>query len=100
MKLSVISGTAAEVTNALVVHMFVTLPYLLIGYGLPVSTSLANVGALVGVGYASMGSTGINKRTVAVLMSSWVCSVFVNALVTYLIYSAILPYTEPIITPN
>lgn len=100
VKLSVISGTAAEITNALVVHMFVTIPYLLIGYGLPVSTSLANVGALVGVGYASMGSTGINKRTVAVLMSSWVCSVFVTALVTYTIYSALLPYTGPIIAPN
>ena len=100
VKLSVISGTAAEVTNALVVHMFVTVPYLLIGYGLPVSTSLANVGALVGVGYASMGSAGINKRTVAVLMSSWVCSVFITALITYTIYSALLPYTGPIITPN
>jgi len=99
VKLSVISGTAAEITNALVVHMFVTIPYILIGYGLPVSTSLANVGALVGVGYASMGSTGINKRTVAVLMTSWVCSVFVTALVTYMVYSALLPYTGPIITP-
>jgi PiT family inorganic phosphate transporter len=100
VKLSVISGTAAEISNALVVHMFVTIPYLLIGYGLPVSSSLANVGALVGVGYASMGSTGINKRTVAVLISSWVCSVFVTALITYTIYLAILPYTGPIIAPN
>ena len=100
VKLSVISGTAAEISNALVVHMFVTIPYLLMGYGLPVSSSLANVGALVGVGYASMGSTGINKRTVAVLMSSWVCSVFITALVTYMIYLAILPYTGPIIAPN
>ena len=100
VKLSVISGSAAEISNALVVHMFVTIPYLLMGYGLPVSSSLANVGALVGVGYASMGSTGINKRTVAVLMSSWVCSVFVTALVTYTIYLAILPYTGPIIAPN
>ncbi|MBA7478463.1 hypothetical protein GH157_07585 [archaeon] len=99
VKLSAISGTAAEISNALVVHMFVTIPYFLIGYGLPVSSSLANVGALVGVGYASMGSTGINKRTVAVLMSSWVASVFITALFTYMIYSAILPYTGPIIAP-
>jgi len=100
VKLSVISGTAAEITNALVVHMFVTLPYLLIGYGLPISTSLANIGALVGVGYASLGSTGINKRTVALLMSSWVFSVLATALVTYVIYSTLLPYTGPIMSPK
>jgi len=99
VKLSVISGTSAEISNALVIHMFVTIPYLLIGYGLPVSSSLANVGALVGAGYASMGSTGINKRTVARLILSWVASVFITALITYTIYSAILPYTGPIIAP-
>ena len=99
VKLSVISGTSAEISNALVIHMFVTIPYFLIGYGLPVSSSLANVGALVGAGYASMGSTGINKRTVARLILSWICSVCVTALITYLVYSAILPYTGPIIAP-
>jgi PiT family inorganic phosphate transporter len=100
IKLNIISGTAAEITNALVVHMFITIPYILIGYGLPISTSIANIGALVGVGYASYGSTGINKRTVARLMSTWILSVLVTALVTYMIYSALLPNIGPIIAPN
>jgi len=100
IKLSVVSGTAAEITNALVVHMFVTLPYLVIGYGLPISTSLANIGALVGVGLASLGSSGINKRTVALLLTCWVASVFVTAAVTYVIYSMALPIVGPIIEPK
>ncbi len=100
IKLSIVSGTAAEITNAIVVHCFVTLPYLLIGYGLPISTSLANIGALVGVGLSSLGSVGINKRTVALLISCWVASVFVTAIVTYAIYSMLFPHTGPIIKPN
>ena len=100
IKLSVVSGTAAEITNALIVHMFVTLPYLVIGYGLPISTSLANIGALVGVGLASLGSSGINKRTVALLLTCWVASVFVTAAVTYVIYSMALPIVGPIIEPK
>jgi PiT family inorganic phosphate transporter len=100
IKLSVVSGTAAEISNALVVHMFMTLPYLLMGYGLPISTSLANIGALVGVGLAAYGSSGINKRTVALLTMFWVASVFVTALVTYVTYRLILPITGPIIKPD
>jgi len=100
IKLSIVSGTSAEITNALVVHMFVTLPYLLIGYGLPISTSLANIGALVGVGLASYGSSGINKRTVATLVLCWVASVFVTAIVTYVAYSTLLPRVGPLIKPN
>ncbi len=99
VRLSIVSGTAAEITNALIVHMFVTLPYMLIGYGLPISTSLANIGALVGVGLAGYGSSGINKRTVALLIISWVSSVLVTAFLTYVAYSTVLPRTGPLMKP-
>lgn len=100
IRLSVVSGAAAEVTNALVVHLFVTLPYLLIGYGLPISTSFANIGALVGVGLSSYGSSGINKRTVSALIICWIGTVFVTATITYLAYTLLLPRTGPIIRPG
>ena len=32
INLNIVSGTAAELTNALVIHLFVTIPYLIIGY--------------------------------------------------------------------
>lgn len=100
IKLSLVSGSAAEITNAIVVHMFVTVPYMLTGYGLPISTSLANIGALVGVGLASYGSAGINKRTVGLLSAVWVASVIVTALVTYAVYSILVPLIGPIVRPN
>jgi PiT family inorganic phosphate transporter len=97
LRLSVVSGTAAEITNALVIHLFVTLPYMLIGYGLPISTSLANIGALVGVGLSSYGASGINKKTVTLLVSGWVATVLVTALATYTLYSLLFPWLGPII---
>ena len=97
IRLNVASATAAEVANALVVHLFVTIPYMVIGYGVPISTSLANIGALVGVGFSSYGSSGINKTTVGTLIVSWVLSVGATALVTYILYSLLLPITGPIL---
>ena len=52
--LNVISGTAAETSNAMIVHLFSVIPYMIIGYGIPISTSLASIGALVGVGFAQL----------------------------------------------
>jgi PiT family inorganic phosphate transporter len=99
IRLNVASATAAEITNALVVHMFVTIPYIVIGYGVPISTSLANIGALVGVGFSSYGATGINKKTVGILVMSWVMSVGATALVTFTLYRLLLPITGPLLSP-
>jgi PiT family inorganic phosphate transporter len=98
-RLNPVTGTAAEVANALVVHLFTIVPYVLLGYGMPISTSLASVGALVGVGLASYGSTGINRRTVAVLFSSWLATVLITAVLTYVLYSVLVPFVGPIIQP-
>jgi len=98
IRLNVASATAATVANALVVHLFVTIPYMVIGYGVPISTSLANIGALVGVGFSSYGYSGINKTTVGTLVVCWVLSVGGTALVTYTLYSLLLPITGPILS--
>ncbi|MEM3922144.1 MAG: inorganic phosphate transporter, partial [Nitrososphaerota archaeon] len=60
-RLDPISGFAAELSNAFIVHMFTTIPYFLLGYGIPISTSLAGVGAVIGVGLAMYRSAGVNK---------------------------------------
>ncbi len=100
LKLNVISGTAAEVTNAIVVHLFTALPYMLLGYGMPISTSLANIGALVGVGIASYGSSGFNRRTVFVLTISWIATVLVTAILAFVGYLALFPLIGPILGPK
>ncbi|HDD40006.1 MAG TPA: inorganic phosphate transporter, partial [Nitrososphaeria archaeon] len=99
-KLDPVSGFAAELSNAFVVHMFTTIPYLLFGYGIPISTSLASVGAVIGVGLAMYRSAGINKRTVMILMSAWIASVALTAVLSYALYSLLLPITGPILKPN
>ena len=96
-RLDPISGFAAELSNAFVVHMFTTIPYFLFGYGIPISTSLAGVGAVIGVGLAMYGSAGINKKTLTSLFTAWVASITVTALASYILYSAIFPITGPIL---
>ncbi len=51
-RLDLVSGLAAELSNALTVWLFTTLPYMLIGYGMPISTSYASVSSIIGVGIA------------------------------------------------
>ena len=99
-KLDPVSGFAAELSNAVVVHMFTTIPYFLFGYGLPISTSLASVGAVIGVGLAMYKSAGVNKRTIMVLVAAWIASITVTAIVSYILYSFLLPITGPILRPK
>jgi len=99
-RLDIISGAAAEVSNALIVHLFTLIPYMLLGYGMPISTSIASVGSLVGVGLAHYGSSGINKKTIMVLSAGWVATIFVTAFLTYVFYTILFPYIGSIIKPN
>jgi len=85
-RLNVISGLAAELSNALVVYLFTTLPYYLIGFGLPISTSLATVGSIVGVGLSSGGRRGINIGVVSRLMGLWILTVPASATLSITIY--------------
>lgn len=91
-RLDVLTGLAAEVSNALVVYLFTTIPYMLMGYGLPISTSYATVGSIIGAGLAkSRGS--INKTTTASIAAFWILTVPVCAILCgsmYLISTSII----------
>ena len=99
-RLDPVSGFAAELSNAFVVHMFTTIPYMLIGYGIPISTSLAGVGSVVGVGLAMYKSAGVNKATLIKLFMAWVGSITVTAISSYILYSILVPVTGPILKPK
>ncbi|OYT38875.1 MAG: hypothetical protein B6U89_05090, partial [Desulfurococcales archaeon ex4484_58] len=49
-RLDLLTGLAAELSNALTVWLFTTIPYLLFGYGMPISTTHASVASIIGVG--------------------------------------------------
>jgi len=88
-KLNPLMGFAAELSNAVVVYLFTTIPYLLMGFGLPISTSLATGGSLIGVGLASGKKININKKTVTILVSFWILTVPVSIILSASIYWAI-----------
>ena len=99
-RLDPVSGFAAELSNAFVVHMFTTIPYLLFGYGIPISTSLAGVGSVIGVGLAMYRSAGVNKDTVFKLFTAWIASVTLTAIASYILYTLLFPITGPILKPK
>jgi len=71
-KLELISSFSAELTNALIVWLYTTIPYMLFGWGLPISTTYASISSIIGVGLARGGWRSVNWRVVAVILSSWV----------------------------
>jgi len=78
---------AAGMANALVVWMFTTVPYILFGYGLPISTTYAAVGSIIGVGIAKYRSfAGVSFKTVIFIMTAWLLTLPLSALASTAIY--------------
>ncbi len=70
-RLDPLTGLASEYSNAFVIFLFTVIPYYLIGFGIPISTTHASIGAIIGVGIASMGFRGVNKRTIGKILLTW-----------------------------
>ena len=84
-RLDLNSALSASLSNAVVVYLFTTLPYILFGFGLPVSTSYAAVGAIIGAGLAQ-SRTAISKSVAVKLVSFWVITIPASALLTIAVY--------------
>jgi len=85
IRLDVVSGFAAELANALVVYLFVTLPYIFFDFGLPISTSIASVGAIIGVGLGKDWEA-VNKSIIARLVLTWGLTVPSTAVMSIILY--------------
>lgn len=70
-RLDPLTGLAGEYANAFVIFLFTVVPYYLIGFGIPISTTHSSIGAIIGVGIASMGFRGVNKSTVGKILLTW-----------------------------
>jgi PiT family inorganic phosphate transporter len=70
-KLSLLTGVSAGFSNAVTVYLFTTIPTLLFGWGVPVSTTHCSMGAIIGVGIAQ-GRESVDKRTVGKIILYWV----------------------------
>ncbi len=87
VRIDALSGLAAEITNALLVYLFVAIPYAFLGYGLPVSTSIIGVGAIIGTAFAR-GRGLIDKTTIGRLVVTWVLTLPVTTLLSAGLYVA------------
>ncbi len=93
-RLEMVSGSAAELSNALVVWLFTTIPYILFGYGLPISTTHASVSSIIGVGLVRHGVRGINWRIVIQIILSWLLTLPVTIILGLTIRYAIFLATS------
>lgn len=81
-------GGAAELSNAISVYLFTTLPYLFFGWGMPISTTLASVGSIIGVGI-SKGMDTVSKGTILRIIGAWLLTVPCSATICVILYSIV-----------
>ncbi len=84
-------SASASLASALDVWLFTTIPYVLIGYGMPISTTHASVSAVIGVGIAKHRSLrGVNLKIVALILLSWLLTLPVASLISCGLYLAVV----------
>ncbi|MEM1901976.1 MAG: inorganic phosphate transporter [Candidatus Nezhaarchaeales archaeon] len=87
------SGAAAGLSLALTVWLFTTIPYMVWGFGMPISTTHVSVSSIMGVGIARAKSLrGLNFKVVAAIIVSWLLTVPITmgiASCLYLIVQAV-----------
>ena len=88
VRIDVLSGFIAETTNALVVYLFSTIPYIFLGYGLPISSSIVGVGSIIGTGLAR-GHGLIDKKTIVRLVITWLITIPATAVLSASLYSVL-----------
>ena len=79
-RLSYVTSVAVELASTLDVWLFATIPYVLIGCGMSVSTTRASISAVIEVGMAGHGIRGANKRMVLAILSSWLLMTTITTL--------------------
>jgi PiT family inorganic phosphate transporter len=74
-RLDTLNGAAAEYANAIVVFLSTVLPSLFFGFGLPISTTHASVGSLIGVGLATRGLAGVSRGVTGKIILFWILTI-------------------------
>jgi len=87
-RIDVIMGAIAELSNALVVYLFTTIPYMIFGYGMPISTSIASNASIIGVGLAK-DYRAVNYRTVTKLVAGWISTIPVATILSATVYTVL-----------
>ena len=81
-RLDPLSGAAAEYSNAITVFLFTVVPTLLMGFGIPISTTHSSIGSIIGVGLAMRGLRGVSMKTTGKIFVFWVLTIPAVALIS------------------
>ncbi len=74
-RINLLNGAAAGYSNAITVFLFTVVPNFLFGFGMPISTTQAAIGSLIGVGIAAKGLTGISKGVTGKILLFWAATI-------------------------
>lgn len=86
-KLDITTSVSAN-ADAIAVWLYTTIPYLLFGYGLPISTTYAAAGAIIGAGIAKYRDLkALNVKLILFIMFAWVITIPVTSSLAIAIYS-------------
>ncbi|ADM28417.1 phosphate transporter [Ignisphaera aggregans DSM 17230] len=86
-RLDIYTAVAAGFSNAFTVWLFTTVPYILFGYGMPISTTYAVVGSIIGVGIIkSRDIHAIDLKIAIFIFMSWMLTLPLVALLSMGIY--------------
>ena len=80
-RLDPIGSVSSYLITASSVWLFTTIPYILLGYGFPVSTTYISVGSIMGTGIAKYKSIkkGLNLKVVLTILLSWALTLPITA---------------------
>jgi phosphate/sulfate permease len=93
---SILAGNV-EVTEAIVITVLLSSAIWLIvasAFGLPISTTHATIGSIIGIGIFLWGMTGLNWGMILYLVMWWVLSPVVGFFGTYFAYKILYKYKE------
>lgn len=87
-RLDPVGSISSSLTTALSIWLFTTIPYLLFGYGLPVSTTYISVGSIMGVGIAKYRDIkrGLNLKVVLSILLSWALTLPITMILSMGLY--------------
>lgn len=84
-----------EVTNSIVLTILISTAIWLIvssAFGLPISTTHATIGAIIGIGFLLGGGFGVNWLTILEMGIWWLLSPIIGYLITFISYKLIHKY--------
>ncbi|MEM0246486.1 MAG: inorganic phosphate transporter [Desulfurococcaceae archaeon] len=91
-RLDPVGSISSSLVSASSTWLFTTIPYMVMGYGIPVSTTYITVGTVMGIGVAKYRSIkrGLNVKLVLTILSAWVLTLPIAALLGMCFYYALV----------